>query len=54
MSGHAGVRHWLRAHGHDPADDALVEALLAAAKQADSALTDRAAEVVVRQVVAAR
>jgi isopropylmalate/homocitrate/citramalate synthase len=54
MSGHAGVRHWLRAHGHDPADDTLVEAVLAAAKQADSALSDREAELVVRQVVAAR
>jgi 2-isopropylmalate synthase len=54
MSGHAGVRHWLRAHGHDPADETLVEALLAAAKQSDRALGDRDAELVVRQVAAAR
>jgi hypothetical protein len=42
------VRYWLRAHGHDPADEALVEALLTAVKQADSALGDREAERVVR------
>lgn len=50
MSGHAIVRHWLVQHGHDPADEALVESLLAAAKQADRVLADEDAERVVRSV----
>jgi 2-isopropylmalate synthase len=49
MSGHAIVRHWLAHHGHDPADEALVELLLAAAKQADRVLGDEDAERVVRR-----
>jgi 2-isopropylmalate synthase len=49
MSGHAMVRHWLHQHGHDPADEALVETLLLAAKQADRELDDAAAERVVRE-----
>ena len=54
MSGHASVRHWLREHGHDPTDEPLVEALLAAAKQADRALSDGEAERVVRAAAVSR
>jgi 2-isopropylmalate synthase len=54
MSGHASVRHWLREHGHDPTDEPLVEALLAAAKQADRALSDGDAERVVRAAAVSR
>jgi 2-isopropylmalate synthase len=54
MSGHAIVRHWLDQHGHDSGDEALVEALLAAAKQADRVLGDDDAEKVVRGVGVAR
>jgi 2-isopropylmalate synthase len=54
MSGHALVRHWLDQHGHDSGDEALVEALLAAAKQADRVLGDDDAEKVVRGVGVAR
>ncbi len=50
MSGHAMVRHWLEQHGYDPTDEALVESLLAAAKQADRAMSDAEAERVVRGV----
>jgi 2-isopropylmalate synthase len=54
MSGHAIVRHWLGQHGHAPADDQLIDSLLAAAKQADRALGDEDAEKVVRSVGVAR
>jgi len=54
MSGHASVRHWLREHGHAPTDEPLVEALLAAAKQADRALSDGEAERVVRAAAVSR
>lgn len=47
MSGHAGVRHWLAEHGHDPRDETLVETLLRAAKESPRALTDAEAERVV-------
>lgn len=53
MSGHAAVRYWLRTHGHDADDESLVETLLAAAKRANRALSDREAELVVRGVVPA-
>lgn len=39
VSGHANVRYWLRQHGYDPADDVLVEALLAEAKRHDRVLS---------------
>jgi isopropylmalate/homocitrate/citramalate synthase len=54
MSGHAIARHWLEQHGHDPADDQLVDSLLAAAKQGDRVLEDADAERVVRNVGVAR
>jgi isopropylmalate/homocitrate/citramalate synthase len=50
MSGHAMVRHWLEQHGYDPTDEALVESLLAAARQADRAMSDAEVERVVRGV----
>jgi 2-isopropylmalate synthase len=54
MSGHAGVRHWLAEHGHDPRDEALVETLLRAAKASPRALTDSEAERVARATAAPR
>jgi len=39
-SGRANVRHWLAAHGYDPDDLVLADALLAAAKRSDHALSD--------------
>jgi 2-isopropylmalate synthase len=47
MSGHAGVRHWLAEHGHDPHDETLVETVLKAAKESPRALDDAEAERVV-------
>ncbi|HSM59982.1 MAG TPA: hypothetical protein VK849_04255 [Longimicrobiales bacterium] len=39
MSGLSNVKHWLRAHGYDPDDEALCHRLFEAAKQADHTLT---------------
>ncbi len=40
MSGVSNVRHWLGDHGYDPADEALVERVFAAAKTADRTFSD--------------
>ncbi len=54
MSGHTVARHWLARHGYDPADERLVDSLLAAAKQADRAMGDAEADRVVRGVSVGR
>ena len=40
FSGHANVRWWLADHGYDGVDSEIVEAILAAAKASDRALSD--------------
>ncbi len=40
VSGLSNVRHWLEAHGYDPANEAATRALFDAAKQTDRVLTD--------------
>jgi isopropylmalate/homocitrate/citramalate synthase len=52
VSGRANVRHWLAAHGYDPEDAVLSDALLAAAKQSDRALSDAACAAAVAEVLA--
>lgn len=39
MSGLSNVKYWLRAHGHDPEDNALCERIFALAKATDHTLT---------------
>ncbi len=53
MSGHANVRHWLGAHGHDPDDAVLADGLLGAAKLSGRALTDRECAAVVASLARA-
>lgn len=50
MSGLSNVRHWLAAHGHDPADETLQHALLTAAKRADRVLNNEECEFALRSV----
>lgn len=40
VSGMSNVKHWLEAHGFDPTEETVCEALFAAAKQADRVLTE--------------
>jgi 2-isopropylmalate synthase len=40
VSGLSNVRHWLEAHGYDPANEAATQALFDAAKKTDRVLTD--------------
>ena len=51
-SGRANVRHWLAAHGHDPEDAVLADALLAAAKRSDRALSDAECAAAVAEALA--
>jgi hypothetical protein len=40
VSGMSNVKFWLEAHGYDPANDRHAQALFAAAKRTDRALTE--------------
>lgn len=51
MSGLSNVKHWLKARGHDPEDEALCRRLFEAAKTADRTLADEELE---RLVAASR
>ncbi|MGD2068472.1 MAG: LeuA family protein [Gemmatimonadota bacterium] len=44
MSGLSNVKHWLKAHGHDPDDDALCRRIFQAAKETDHTLTEEELE----------
>jgi 2-isopropylmalate synthase len=48
MSGLSNVKHWLKAHGHDPDDEALCGRLFEAAKRTDHTLTEEELDALVR------
>ncbi|HET7790784.1 MAG TPA: LeuA family protein [Gemmatimonadales bacterium] len=49
VSGLSNVKYWLEAHGYDPADEAACQALFAAAKKADRALSDEECHRLLKQ-----
>lgn len=49
MSGLSNVKYWLRAHGHDPDDEALCRRIFDAAKSGDHTLTVEEIEALVRE-----
>ncbi len=48
MSGLSNVKHWLRAHGHDPEDEGLCRRVFDAAKSTDHTLSTEEIEAVLR------
>ncbi|NJD20007.1 MAG: 2-isopropylmalate synthase [Gemmatimonadetes bacterium] len=48
LSGASNVKHWLREHGRDPDDEALVRRILRAAKLADHTLSKQEMEAICR------
>jgi isopropylmalate/homocitrate/citramalate synthase len=49
VSGLSNVKFWLQAHGYDPNDDALCQALFEAAKRADRVLGEEECHRLARQ-----